>query len=78
MSKSKGNVIDPLEILRKYSSDVLRAFFVANVSFYQDGFFSESLLENFYQNFFVNNLGNYFSRILKMLEKKLKLRVRRI
>ncbi|WNE41221.1 MAG: Methionine--tRNA ligase [Mycoplasmataceae bacterium] len=66
-SKSKGNVIDPLELLKNYPQDLLRVYFVAKVNFLQDGVCSEDLLKSFYQDFFVNNLGNLFSRVNKMI-----------
>ncbi|WNE41441.1 MAG: Methionine--tRNA ligase [Mycoplasmataceae bacterium] len=68
MSKSKGNVINPLNLLNDYSSDVLRAYFAGKITIYQDGLLDEELLESFYQNFFLNNLGNLFSRVCKMLD----------
>src|SRR5947209_20126541 len=68
MSKSKGNVIDPLELLKKYPSDLLRVYFIAKINFLQDGVFYEELLKEFYQDFFVNNLGNLCSRVGKMVE----------
>ncbi|CAI2193019.1 6439_t:CDS:2 [Funneliformis geosporum] len=68
MSKSKGNVIDPLELLKKYPSDLLKSYLVAKVNFLQDGVFSEELLKGFHQDFFVHNLGNLCSRVGKMVE----------
>lgn len=66
-SKSKGNVIDPLELLKKHPQDLLRIYFVAKVNFLQDGICSEDLLKSFYQDFFINNLGNLVSRVNKMI-----------
>jgi len=68
MSKSKGNVIDPLELLKKYPSDLLRAYFVAKINFLQDGVCDETLLSDFYHDFLVNNLSNLVSRVNKMLQ----------
>ncbi|CAI2162594.1 17848_t:CDS:2, partial [Funneliformis geosporum] len=68
MSKSKGNVIDPLELLKKYPSDLLRTYFVAKINFLQDGVCDEDLLKEFYQDFLVNNLSNLVSRVNKMLQ----------
>src|SRR3954468_6258638 len=68
MSKSKGNVIDPLELLKNYPCDLLKAYFVAKIVFLQDGVFSEALLKEFHQDFFVHNLGNLCSRVGKMVE----------
>jgi methionyl-tRNA synthetase len=67
MSKSKGNVIDPLELLKKYPKDLLRAYFIAKINFLQDGIAEEDLLSVFYQDFFVNNLSNLVSRVNKMI-----------
>src|SRR4051794_31409567 len=67
MSKSKGNVIDPLELLKIYPKDLLRSYFVAKINFLQDGILEESLLRDFHQDFLVNNLGNLVSRVNKMI-----------
>src|SRR4051812_47618179 len=68
MSKSKGNAADPLELLKKYPKDLLRTYFVAKINFLQDGVCDEDLLKDFYQDFFVHNLGNLYSRVGKMIE----------
>ena len=68
MSKSKGNVVDPLELLEKYPPDLLRTYFIAKINFLQDGIFSEELLKEFYQDFFIHNLGNLCQRVGKMIE----------
>src|SRR3954447_18905419 len=68
MSKSKGNVIDPLKLLKKYPSDLLRVYFIAKINFLQDGVCDEDLLKNFYRDFLVNNLSNLVSRVSKMLQ----------
>jgi len=67
MSKSKGSVIDPLELLKKYPADLLRAYFMARINFLQDGVCDEDLLREFYHDFLVNNLSNLVSRVNKML-----------
>ena len=68
MSKSKGSVVDPLELLKKYPPDLLRVYFMAKINFLEDGTFNEDLLKEFYQDFLVNNLSNLCSRVGKMLE----------
>ena len=69
MSKSKGNVVNPIDIIEKYGSDSVRSYFCSKISIYNDGLFSEEKLSSFYNDFFVNNLGNLFSRVFAMLEK---------
>ncbi|KLL01638.1 MAG: methionyl-tRNA synthetase [Mycoplasmataceae bacterium RC_NB112A] len=66
-SKSKGNVSDPLELLKKYPADLLRAYFIGRINFLQDGVCDEDLLKEFYQDFLVNNLSNLVSRTCRML-----------
>jgi len=67
MSKSKGNVVDPLELLKIYPQNLLRAYFIGKINFLQDGILEEELLKSFYQDFFVNNLSNLVSRVNKMV-----------
>ncbi|MCE8163526.1 MAG: class I tRNA ligase family protein [Candidatus Moeniiplasma glomeromycotorum] len=66
-SKSKGNVVDPLELLKKYPCDLLRSYFAARINFLQDGVCDEDLLKEFYHDFLVNNLSNLVSRVHRML-----------
>ena len=58
MSKSKGNVIDPLEIIEKYGIDAYRYFLLREISFGFDGAFSEDALITRYNNDLANDLGN--------------------
>jgi methionyl-tRNA synthetase len=78
MSKSVGNIIDPLELLKKYPRDSLRAYFVAKINFLQDGILEENLLKDFYHDFLVNNLSNLVSRVNGMFclyNKKMDLKI---
>ncbi len=69
MSKSKGTVIDPLEISKKYSADAVRYFLLREIPFGEDGFFSEELLKQRVNNELANALGNLLNRTIVLLEK---------
>ncbi len=69
MSKSRGNVIDPNDVIAKFGKDALRFFVLREVPFGTDGDFCMSSFVEKYNNELANELGNLFSRTLKMLEK---------
>jgi len=77
MSKSTGNVVDPIEIANKYGVDALRYFFMKEIRFGEDGDFSEEKLEERYSKELSNELGNLVNRVLAMTEKYFKGRVPR-
>jgi len=71
MSKSKGDIIDPLKLIKIYPSDTIRYFLAREIPFGQDGDFSEQALKNRTNNELANELGNLVNRTLN-LSKKLK------
>jgi methionyl-tRNA synthetase len=69
MSKSKGTVIDPIEIAEKFGADSLRYFLLREIPFGQDGDFSEAALKTRNNNELANELGNLVNRTIVMIEK---------
>jgi methionyl-tRNA synthetase len=69
MSKSLGNVVNPLELIKTYSSDSLRYFLVREVPLENDGDFSEAMLKERHNNELANKLGNLVSRLSTLIEK---------
>ncbi|MBI4432840.1 MAG: methionine--tRNA ligase [Candidatus Omnitrophica bacterium] len=69
MSKSRGNVVDPLEIVDRFGVDAYRYFLLREASFGQDGTFSEEAFILRYNTDLANDLGNLLNRTLTMCEK---------
>ncbi len=68
MSKTIGNVIDPVEMIEKYGADPLRYYCLAKISPFSDGDFSEEKLKDAYNSDLANGLGNLVSRVAKLCE----------
>ena len=69
MSKSLGNILDPIEIINKYGIDQLRYYLVKEVSLGNDGSISMDNLKNCINNDLANNYGNLCQRVFSFIKK---------
>lgn len=69
ISKTVGNVIDPVELVKKYGADAVRYYLLREISPFEDGDFSYEKFENLYNADLANGLGNFAARVLTLGEK---------
>ncbi len=69
MSKTIGNVVEPMDLITRFSSEAFRYYFLARCPFGGDGEFSFERFAEAYNSGLANNLGNLYSRTLSMAVK---------
>lgn len=69
MSKSIGNVVDPVEVLEKHGVDAFRYYFLRHVDTFSDGDFTWEKFESAYNNELANDLGNLVQRLATLAAK---------
>jgi methionyl-tRNA synthetase len=69
MSKSLGNVVNPMDLAELYGADSFRYFLMAEMSLGQDANFTEELFVTRYNAELANDLGNMVSRVVKMITR---------
>lgn len=70
MSKTIGNVVDPIGLIEKYGTDAVRYYLLREIPSYGDGDFSERRFIELYNADLANGLGNLIARVAKLAEGK--------
>jgi methionyl-tRNA synthetase len=71
MSKSKGNILDPLEIIENYGLDEIRYYLMKEVIYGEDGKITPENLINCINSDLANNIGNLYQRICSIVHNKI-------
>jgi methionyl-tRNA synthetase len=69
ISKTLGNVVEPMDIITKFSSEAFRYYFMRECPFPGDGDFSWQRFTDLYNADLANNLGNLYSRVVTVITK---------
>ena len=69
MSKTVGNIVDPFGLVERYGADAVRFYFLREISPFKDGDFTEEKFIEAHNAGLANGLGNYVSRVAKMIEQ---------
>ncbi|AAT27801.1 methionine--tRNA ligase [[Mycoplasma] mobile] len=69
MSKSKGNIVNPLDLLEEFDSETIKLYLLSAFSINRDGVFDKENIKFFYNSFLANNYGNLISRVSSLFSQ---------